>query len=265
MLNKFSESGYIIVRKAISSKLISLIQKEIYNKLGIFSTNKKKNYIKFCNIVKKNKSKEYFFTKPLFEILLYKGLLKKLFLEKKFHSAISEILGKDLAFCTDPGITLNLPDKPDPKKNYLYKDWHQEIWSGASPSTIQIWTPLIHKTSKSGQIELIKESHKWGHVPHRDRKPLELPKFFKTIKLNLNYGDVIIFSTLLLHRSLPTNSARLSFPCLLKNFKFKDNSFQDIRSFHNYSYSEITKIERILGNHFLSPFRLKNLDDNNLK
>lgn len=42
MLNKFSESGYIIVRNAISSKLISLIQKEIYNKLGIFSTNKKK-------------------------------------------------------------------------------------------------------------------------------------------------------------------------------------------------------------------------------
>ena len=60
MLNKFSESGYIIVRNAISNKLISLIQKEIYNKLGIFSNNKKKNYIKFCNIVKKNKSKDNF-------------------------------------------------------------------------------------------------------------------------------------------------------------------------------------------------------------
>ncbi len=265
MTNKFSENGYIIVRKAISNKLINSIQKEIYKKLGINSSNKNKNYINFCKLVKKNRLKEYLFTKPLFEILLYKGLIEKLFLEKRFHNVVSEILGKDLAFCTDPGITLNLPEKSDPKKNYLYKDWHQEIWSGASPSTIQIWTPLIHKTSKNGQMELIKDSHRWGHIPHRDRKPIQLPKLFKTLKLNLNYGDVLIFSTLLLHRSLPTNSPRLSFPCLLKNFKMKDNSFQDIRSFHNYSYSEITKIERILGNHFLSPFRLKNLDDNNSK
>ena len=170
-------------------------------------------------------------------------------------------MGKDLAFCTDPGITLNIPEKADSKKNYLFKDWHQEIWSGASPSTIQIWTPLIHKTSENGQMQIIKDSHKWGHVPHRNRKPIKLPKKFKTTQLKLNYGDVIIFSTLLLHRSLPTEFTRLSFPCLLKNFKAKDNSFQDIRSFHNYSFSEITKIERILGNHFLSPFRLSKLDD----
>ena len=81
--------------------------------------------------------------------------------------------------------------------------------------------------------------------------------------LNLEYGDVIIFSTLLLHRSLPTKSPRLSLPILLKNYKSKDNSYQDNRSFKIYSYSELTKIERILGNHFLSPFRLKNLDDDN--
>ena len=79
------------------------------------------------------------------------------------------------------------------------------------------------------------------------------------ISLNLNYGDVIIFSTLLLHRSLPTKFPRLSLPMLTKNFKSNDISFQDIRSFENYSFSELTKIQRILGNHFLSPYRLKKL------
>ena len=63
-----------------------------------------------------------------------------MFLEKKFYKAVVDLMGKDLAFCTDTGITLNLPNKPSPKKNYLFKDWHQEIWSGANPSTIQIWT-----------------------------------------------------------------------------------------------------------------------------
>ena len=108
-------------------------------------------------------------------------------------------------------------------------------------------------------MQIIMGSHKWGHIPHMDRKPTILPKKFKTKELNLNYGDVIIFSTLLLHRSLPTKFPRLSLPILTKNFKSKDSSFQDIRSFENYSFSEITKIERILGNHFLSPFRLKKI------
>ena len=261
MTKNFSETGYIIVRKAISKNLIRDIQREIYSFLKIKGNNKDKKYLKFYNLVKNLKVKEYDFTKPIFEILHYKGLIEKMFLEKKFYNTVVNLLGKDLAFCTDTGITLNLPNKASSKKNYLFKEWHQEIWSGASPSTIQIWTPLIHKDNKNGQMELIKESHKWGHIPHMDRKPKLLPKNYKTKALNLNYGDVIIFSTLLIHRSLPTKFPRLSLPILLKNYKNKDNSFQDNRSFKIYSYSEITKIERILGNHFLSPFRLKDLND----
>ena len=261
MKKSFSETGYIILRNAIKKSLVKNIQHEIYNFLKINENSQNKKYLKFCNLVNNLKKKEYDFTKPIFEILYYKGLLEKMFLEKKFYNSVANLLGKDLAFCTDTGITLNLPNKDNPKKNYLFKDWHQEIWSGASHSTIQIRTPLIHKNSKNGQMELIEESHKWGHIPHMDRKTILLPKKYKTKTLNLEYGDVIIFSTLLVHRSLPTKSPRLSLPILLKNFKNKNNSFQDNRSFKNYSYSELTKIERILGNHYLSPFRLKNLDD----
>ena len=166
-------------------------------------------------------------------------------LEKKLYNSIVNLLGKDLSFCNDHSISLNLPDKNSPKKNYLFKDWHQEIWSGASPSTIQIWTPLIHKDSKNGQMELIEESHKWGHIPHMDRKPTLLPQKYKTTALNLEYGDVIIFSTLLLHRSLPTKSPRLSLPILLKNYKSKDNSYQDNRSFKIYSINGITDFNNI--------------------
>ena len=38
------------------------------------------------------------------------------------------------------------------------------------PCFVQILTPLIHKDSKNGQMQLIEESHKWGHIPHMDRK-----------------------------------------------------------------------------------------------
>ena len=110
-------------------------------------------------------------------------------------------------------------------------------------------------------MEIIEESHKWGHIPHMDRQPTKLPKKYKTKKLDLDYGDVIIFSTLLMHRSLPTTKPRLSLPVLIKNFKDRNHIFQDNRSFKIYSYSEITKLERILGNEFLSPYRLKNIEE----
>jgi ectoine hydroxylase-related dioxygenase (phytanoyl-CoA dioxygenase family) len=261
MKKSFSEAGYIILKNAISKSLVKKIQYEIYSCLKINGTSQNRKYLKFCDLAQNLKIKEFDFTKPMFEAIYHTGLLENFFLEKKLYNSVADLLGKDLAFCTDPGITLNLPNKASPQKNYLFKDWHQEIWSGASPSALQIWTPLIHKDSKNGQMELIEESHKWGHIPHVNRKPTRIPKKHKTSTLNLEYGDVLIFSTLLLHRSLPTKSPRLALPCLLNNFKVRDDSFQRNRSFNIYSYSELTKIERILGNHYLSPFRLENLDD----
>jgi len=261
MKKSFSETGYIIVKNAISKSLVKEIQGEIYNCLKINGTSQSRKYIKFCNLVENLKTNEYDFALPLFEVLYHKGLLEKMLLGGKFYNSVADLLGKDLAFCTDPGITLNLPNKASPKKNYQFKDWHQEIWSGASHRTIQIWTPLIHKDSKTGQMEIIEESHTWGHIPHVNRKPTFLPKKYKTKTLNLEYGDVFIFSTLLLHRSLQTKLPRLALPMLLSNFTARDNSFQSYRNFRIYSTSEITKLERILGNHYLSPFRLKNLDD----
>ena len=136
-------------------------------------------------------------------------------------------------------LNLNIPKKDSSLKNYLFKNWHQEIWSGASASSVQLWTPLFHKNIKQGQIELIIDSHKWGHVPHRNRAPIELPKNFKTQKLNLEYGDVIIFSTLVLHRSVSAEFPRLALPLTIKNFKYKNNSFQDnMNNWKIFSFSE---------------------------
>ena len=75
------------------------------------------------------------------------------------------------------------------------------------------------------------------------------------------YGDVIIFSTLLLHRSVKTKFPRLALSLLIKNFKYKNSSFEENRNWKIFSFSELTKIERYLGNHHLSPFRLLDIDD----
>ena len=193
---------------------------------------------------------------------MYKNMLEVILLDKKLHKLTADLLGKDLCYQYDPSfLLLNLPDENSSKKNYSFKDWHQEIWSGASISSVNLWTPVFQKDSKSGQMEFIENSHKWGHIPHRNRSPLELPKKYKTKKINLEYGDVVIFSALLLHRSSKTKHPRLANSFQIKNFKLKDETFQN-KNWKIYSYSEMTKIERILGNHQLSPFRTVDLKPN---
>jgi len=268
MAKSFSDIGFLIIRKAIDINLVKSIQCEVYNLIN--NSNKKnlnnqKSYINFCKKVKNLKSKnkkysEFEFVKPIFERLNYKGYINKIISQSRLNNHLTSLLGKDLAYCSDPSLNLNLPKKNLPSKNYLFKNWHQEIWSGAGASSVQLWTPLFHKNSKQGQIELIVDSHKWGHVPHRNREPRELPKKYKTKVLNLEYGDVVIFSTLVLHRSARADFPRLALPLLIKNFKYKDNSFQDNKNWKIFSFSELTKIEQILGNHYLSPYRLMDLD-----
>ncbi len=259
MKSNFSDTGFLILKNAISKELLLDIQRAIYNLLNNSedpNIPEDKIYSDFCQKVSFLKTSEYEFIEPIFEFLLYKGFLSKMLLEEKLYNALTNLLGKDLSFLTDASIILNLPNKDSPKKNYLFKDWHQEIWSGAGTSSIQIWTPLLHKNSEQGQMEIALESFKWGHIPHRGRKPIDLPQKYDTEELHLEYGDVIIFSTLLLHRSLPTTSPRLSLPLQLDNFRY--NYLSNSRSTRNwkiFSYSEITKIEKMLGNHYLSPYR----------
>ena len=116
--------------------------------------------------------------------------------------------------------------------------------------------PIFQKNRQSGQIAFIRGSNKWGHIPHRNRMPLNLPKKYSIYKTKLNLGDIVCFTALTLHRTIPAEYNRLALPILVRNFKFQNNSFEKNKNWKIYSYSDLTKIERHLGNHYLSPYRI---------
>jgi ectoine hydroxylase-related dioxygenase (phytanoyl-CoA dioxygenase family) len=252
-IENYSKNGYIILKKAISKELIYTFQNEILKKL--YKKNKVKNsYKNFTNFLKKIKNKEFFnILNPINNHLFNNNFITKILLQKKILECHTTLLGRDLAMSAESSLTINLFDN---KQNYYFKDWHQEIWSGSSISNVQIWMPIFYKSKLDGQIGFIKNSHKWGHIPHSNRKPLKLPNDFSIIKNNLNIGDVVIFSPTLLHKTIPSKYPRLGLSTSIKNFKYNDYSFSDNINWKIYSYSEITKIQRILGNHYLSPFRV---------
>jgi ectoine hydroxylase-related dioxygenase (phytanoyl-CoA dioxygenase family) len=267
----FVEDGYTIIRKAISPTLIDKTQKIINDSLNnlisnhkleinIHKENDKNFYEKITKLIEKETPFDALV--PAWQDLIRHKIFASIFSEKKIFEFISNILGKDLCHQDNPGLTLNLPGISDSKINYLFKGYHQEVWSGADTHTIQFWTPIF-QSDKSGGIVLIKGSHLWGHIPHRNREPIELPKNITEIHSDLEIGDVIIFHTLLLHRSAPIklgSRPRLAIPCVIKNFRMPNDSFERYINWKIFSYSDLSQIDRRLGNHYLSPFRLLDIN-----
>ena len=248
------KNGYQIIRNAVPKNLIKKIQIEILRSIrGKITGNL---YDNFNTKLKNNITSEYKFVEPINKNLINKNIIGDILLNNKLFNFTKNLLGSDLAYLDDNVMTINVKNKPSNKLNYHFKEWHQEIWSGADISTIIFWLPLFQKNNSSGQIAFIKGSNKWGHIPHRNREPLNLPKKFSIYRTNLNLGDVVCFTALTLHGTVPTNHSRLGLPMLVRNFKFQNNSFEKNKNWKIYSYSDLTKIERYLGNHYLSPYRI---------
>ena len=264
--NSFLDNGFFIIRNAFSTKLLKEIQ-EITNKC-IFNISKKKlprvnNYKNFCLNLKNTKNNFFLANTEIHKLFVYERIYQRIFTSKKFYKNIINILGKDLAFCDEPSIIINL-SKEKLKKNYYFKDWHQEIWSGADTSTVIMWTPIFHNSPNNGQLSIVKGSQNWGHIPHRNRKPSELPKKLNIVSPKLNYTDVIIMHSMVLHKSNPIIGngyhPRLALSSMIRNPKFKNNAFENNKSWKIFSYSELSMIERKLGNVYLSPYRVHEVD-----
>jgi ectoine hydroxylase-related dioxygenase (phytanoyl-CoA dioxygenase family) len=274
--HNFVEDGYLIVRNAINKKLIEEIHLLVNNAIAK-NLNEKKIYRKY-NFELEH---DYFNKKIITLIKKYENfkalsiiwneinsnnIPEKVFKEKKIFREITELLGRDLQHQSDPILTINLPGKNDPHKNYFFKKYHQEIWSGANHNTLQFWMPIFQSRTQDG-ISVIPGSHLWGHIPHRNRMPIDLPSKYKEVRLDLNIGDAVIFHSMLLHKSstiLKTSTPRLAMPCLIRNFKWENTSFENLKNWKIFSISNMTIIEKYLGNHFLSAFRLIDIKNQRL-
>ncbi|QNJ04571.1 phytanoyl-CoA dioxygenase family protein [Synechococcus sp. PROS-U-1] len=195
---------------------------------------------------------------------LFNDIQKKFLLTNSVVNKIMPIIGTDLQFQSSGSLTISLSKAQSVKhNNYLFKKYHQELWSGNSISSLQFWTPLI-ESNHDGQLVVIDCSHTWGLVPNENRKPVALPHKYEETKLKLSFGDVLIFHPLLLHKSAPMperNYSRLSMPLTIRNWRIKSQvNFEERHSWDTYSYSPLTSVEMKLGNSYLSPFRLVDVE-----
>jgi hypothetical protein len=269
--DKFVKDGYVILRNAIDKDYLFELKTAVLESLGeqVHVPSDRDvpsdSFKEFSALIEAPlaENKCYAILRQAWINIIQQDLLHKLFTQEKLYPYIADLLGQDICFEDAPNFTLNLPDLSDPNENYFYKDFHQEVWSGSDIHTIGFWTPVFQH-QPSGQVALVPGSHYWGHIPHRNRKPLTLPEPLNVVETDLELGDVMLFHTLLLHRTvaIPSNGfPRLALTSVLKNFQWPNSSFERYSNWRILSYSALSKIDMHLGNHQLSPFRLAELSD----
>lgn len=250
--------GYTVIRGCVSSKILNLLKKEVKDGLQEFANFKKKKQEglgKTLEIaLKKNKLHEI--QKEIAKNINNKEIIIKMLNEKKITEFLNNNLGPDIEYCSNSELAIN---KRANKNPYFLKDYHQEIWSGVSLSSLLFWIPIFCKKGMS-TLEVIEESHKWGHIPHRDRKPVELPKKLRKKIIKISEGSILVMTPLTLHRSLENfhNDPRVAFPFTLRNFYYPKIGNEDLWEFKKVKLSYYSKFRKVLGNPYLSPFRTLN-------
>ena len=256
-LNQLTEDGYTIIKNCIDKKLIDNIRKNINESLiKILKKNKinfTKDFVKNYYNVRKLISQHEIQVR-LAKKLIDDNLIEKIFLEKIFFKELIILLGPDLEYYS--GFELSINDKNSKDDDYLVKKYHQEFWSGVGIEGITCWIP-IYLLKGMGTIEIIKKSHTWGHIPHRNRAPIEIPKKHETKIIDINEGSVVLLSALTLHRTVwnKHKNLRIALPVLVRNFYYPNTGNLDLFNFKKFNFSFFSKLRRILGNPHYSPFR----------
>tara|TARA_B110000037_G_scaffold222214_1_gene296144 strand:+ start:3056 stop:3892 length:837 start_codon:yes stop_codon:yes gene_type:complete len=173
--------------------------------------------------------------------------LHRLGVNKRLIELLNELGLENPNICTRPVLFFNHP-KLATDAIYNKVEPHQD-WKSmqGSINSLVIWTPLVDMNEELGSVKFLSKSHKKGLVTDRikngfgivnlNEKEEELMTSF-----NMKVGDIVIFSSLLIHESGDnvTDSPRWS--CHFRFNDLSDSSFIK-RSYPNpYIYRPIDEM-----------------------
>jgi len=219
-----------------------LFKKNFFDKKNINKINKDINSI-LIQFSKKNKNKKKS-NSELFEectnisIKLRQNVYKtfsKLFTinsllnEKKVQKILSKKGFKNTVLASYSIVVM------EPKiKKFLFP-FHQDLKTRHSKKSISMWIPLNDNLNNMGGLELIKNSEKFGPIPHfiNQKGLTEIKNFYmkkmrkmKRIKITkYKRGDVLFFSPYTVHKSIPNFHSKESRWSLIAQFDDLTNPY----------------------------------------
>lgn len=147
-------------------------------------------------------------------------------------------------------IRMDMPDQDQ----YLFH-WHQDItYLLGSRNSITFWLPLGPADRMHGTIEVVPNSHHAiepfvANSPEAKSKSAQLsPKDVRLVRepagagemVEVERGDIVVFSQFLLHRSLPNRSQRPRWTIQLRYSDLEEEYFRE----SGYPFGDMTTIFR---------------------
>lgn len=176
-------------------------------------------------------------TPTIFRKELHREGFFHLFAQPRLLEIAEQILGPEIRIYPNYSVRPKLPEN---KRTEVL--WHQDAGYTSSDADIlrmmNIWTPLVAVNELNGCMQFVPGSQRQGVVPHekdlyylriRDDyiKPLEV----QAISIEIDPGDVVIFSNLLFHRGLPNRSSHIRWSL---DFRYQDATQPTLRSTQGY-------------------------------
>ena len=148
---------------------------------------------------------------------------------KKLKSLLQKIGLNNPLICTRPVLFFNhkLLAK---KKEYYKTPRHQDYPSMLSSSdSVVVWIPLVDVDKKNGAVIFYPKSHKLGAVPLGRGKSgfaeCPKPKSIKPVQPKMSIGDIVIFSTFLIHESGDISNDTIRWSCHFRYTNMHDSDF----------------------------------------
>lgn len=240
---KYLKDGYILLKNFFDHSVLDCVKKEAES---IF-LHQFKNHLS-------NKIK-HFSEKHMFELFekdfetfnncgkhIQHGSINlyKLAINKKILNTLNTLGLQEISLATRPVLFFN--HKKLAKQQVYYKTPPHQDWNsirGSSDCTV-VWMPLIDATKKLGALRIVPNSHLHGSLMSGVDGGFGTVNKYKPddyIDVPMNKGDVLFFSSFLVHESGDNTSKNIRWSC---NFRYNNLVDKDFIK-RNYEFSYIYK------------------------
>jgi phytanoyl-CoA hydroxylase len=195
---QFKEEGYFILENLFSSEEMDELTRKVDYYVDEHNASlKKREQQEEGNISRAN---EITFTSNLVKKDTY---FQRFCSQQKFVDIATSILGGDISLYWDQAVY----KRPEVEKDF---PWHQDNGYGLvlSEEYVTCWLAMEDATIENGCIWVMPGSHKDGIVEHK-KTPIGWQCYFGEnpgISVELKKGSMVVFSSLLFHRSGPNVS-----------------------------------------------------------
>ena len=240
---QLQEEGYVVLRKFFKPEKIAAVRiqaqaifKIQFDKFGYTGTFKE-NMVQLFN--------EHFDIFSNCGKQIQQGLIElyQLAFDDKL---IKELKTLGLEFpnvCTRPVMFFNHPDLA--KEAQYYKTPKHQDWPSmqSSADSVVVWIPLIDVNEENGAVIFYPKTHKLGPLTDSLEGGFGTVKLdesqFEKIQPNMELGDIVVFSTLLVHESGDISNDSIRWSCHFRYTNMIEPDYNERGFPHPYIYKSL--------------------------